>query len=213
MRPKEQIVCSTGEVVDTYSEYMRTRHWKHVKELAYEYWGHMCAKCNASGVSLNMHHLTYIRIGRENIYMDVCPLCRSCHIAEHEAHPSSRKLLKHAGECGDLGDVVRIKALARLNDKWMTEEAQTGNALREWLDCERNAVLDIIKDNHVNAINHQLRRKYSEKQYSYICKDKWFLEMMIRKQASAGLLSQGDKNAAILRLYRKHDALKALQVP
>jgi len=160
-----------------------------------------------------MHHLTYIRIGHENIYMDVCPLCRSCHIEEHLNHPGSRKLLKHAGECGDIGTAVKIRALARLNDKWLRNESGIGKSMRKWFKDEKPVILDIIKDNHYNAINHHLQIKYSRAQYSYVYKDDWFLEKMIRKGASGGMISQEAKRGAILTIYRKHKALEALRSP
>lgn len=207
------ITCDTGEEVGTYSEYLNTAHWRSVRERAFEYWGKSCASCNKTGVRLDMHHLTYVRVGRENIYMDLCPLCRDCHISEHLSHPYSRKLLESSDNYLELGEEVRLRILSKLNDKWLKYEHFRGEEMRRWFETEKPAILTVIRNNHYNSINHNLQLKYSDGQYAYIYKDSWFLEMMIRKGVSCGSIRPENKRSMILSVYRKHDALERLRTP
>lgn len=60
-----------------YSEYLRTAHWKGVREYALLRAGYRCQLCN-SEASLDVHHRTYQGKGSED-YRDVIALCRDCH--------------------------------------------------------------------------------------------------------------------------------------
>jgi len=44
------------------------------------YYGNFCYRCGADGkrVILQIHHLTYARLGHENL-TDVRPVCKLCH--------------------------------------------------------------------------------------------------------------------------------------
>jgi len=80
----KEIICNdTGEKVLNYSEYLNTKHWvalrskfksKQVKE---------CVMCG-SIKNLNIHHMTYERLGNEN-FDDLVFLCKDCHTKLHEA--------------------------------------------------------------------------------------------------------------------------------
>ena len=43
----------------------------------------MCRICEAHGVELHVHHLTYERVGKENL-KDLVTLCRRCHTDIHQ---------------------------------------------------------------------------------------------------------------------------------
>ena len=74
------ILCETGEVVDTYSRYLSTRHWRSLKRrLVKERKG--CEGCGKTEF-LCVHHKTYERLGRE-LDDDVSLLCTRCHGLEH----------------------------------------------------------------------------------------------------------------------------------
>jgi hypothetical protein len=65
-----------------YNQYLQTKHWKKTRQLALDYAGHACQICNASGVTLDVHHRTYERLGNEQV-ADLTVLCRSCHSTFH----------------------------------------------------------------------------------------------------------------------------------
>jgi hypothetical protein len=75
------IRCSTGEVVNSYKEYLNTKHWLDKRSQVFESNGYECSKCK-SKKQLHIHHKTYVRIGREKL-KDLVVLCKSCHDREH----------------------------------------------------------------------------------------------------------------------------------
>lgn len=64
-----------------YELYLKTPHWKRIRDEALERAEHRCQMCNRGGV-LDVHHRTYERLGAEHP-MDVFVLCRGCHTAFH----------------------------------------------------------------------------------------------------------------------------------
>ena len=62
------------------SWYIRTDHWKEVRRQARIRDEDACVQCGAYGVRLEVHHLTYDRVGRE-LLEDVMTLCQPCHAA------------------------------------------------------------------------------------------------------------------------------------
>lgn len=65
-----------------YEEYSKTEHWQHMREIAREHYGDCCCLCGST-VSLDVHHRTYDRRGRERL-SDVILLCRDCHATYHK---------------------------------------------------------------------------------------------------------------------------------
>lgn len=65
-----------------YHEYLQTPEWKERKERHLKRVGYRCQICNASGVTLHVHHRTYERRGNER-YEDLIVLCESCHRLFH----------------------------------------------------------------------------------------------------------------------------------
>ena len=57
--------------------YIRTDHWKALRREARKRDGNRCVECGATE-RLEVHHLTYERIGRERLE-DVVTLCQPCH--------------------------------------------------------------------------------------------------------------------------------------
>lgn len=66
----------------TYSDYLRSEHWRKTRRRAVQRSGGMCKRCYAEDCRLEIHHLTYERIGRER-ESDLIALCASCHAKEH----------------------------------------------------------------------------------------------------------------------------------
>lgn len=64
-----------------YKTYMQSEAWRELRELMIDIVGGLCERCEASedDVTLEVHHLTYERLGHEDPE-DLQVLCPSCHI-------------------------------------------------------------------------------------------------------------------------------------
>ena len=101
-----QIKCrDTGEIVHSYADYLKTGHWRNVREIAFIKSNGLCICCKQQ-LSNNFvaHHRTYSRIGKERMRTtpysnniiarvfqkmfrdDVIAVCRHCHNGESKNH-------------------------------------------------------------------------------------------------------------------------------
>jgi hypothetical protein len=64
-----------------YEKYINSSAWKNKRILVLARDGHRCQKCY-SQTTLDVHHKTYRRFGRERLE-DLVSLCRLCHEKEH----------------------------------------------------------------------------------------------------------------------------------
>lgn len=62
---------------DEYAQYLTSPHWLLIQDLVYSAVTH-CQLC-WFGHPLNIHHITYERLGNEN-FEDLIVLCQRCHI-------------------------------------------------------------------------------------------------------------------------------------
>ena len=67
----------------SYKEYLKSDHWKKIRERALRASRYKCQLCNKANTILDVHHRTYERRGRE-FRKDVIVLCRSCHVKFHD---------------------------------------------------------------------------------------------------------------------------------
>lgn len=77
---------------DTYQQYLETRHWQQfrkkvfkkpeVQRLLKKYNHFVCQFCEKER-RLNVHHVTYIRLGHERL-QDVYLICEDCHAQIHK---------------------------------------------------------------------------------------------------------------------------------
>jgi 5-methylcytosine-specific restriction endonuclease McrA len=65
-----------------YRKYLKSPHWLETREAAKERANHFCEEC-FSTQRLEVHHLTYKNLGREEPN-DLKVLCRDCHQAAHD---------------------------------------------------------------------------------------------------------------------------------
>jgi len=66
-----------------YHKYLCSAHWLRFRQQALDHHGKKCADCGAEKARFDVHHLTYDRIGKEDL-TDVVVLCRHCHKKRHE---------------------------------------------------------------------------------------------------------------------------------
>lgn len=82
-----------------YEDYLKTSHWKSVREKRKELDGHQCFICGSTR-ELNVHHLSYERLGAENIETDMVTLCHGCHATLHRIKDQTKEELQRAIETG-----------------------------------------------------------------------------------------------------------------
>jgi len=65
-----------------YQEYLKSGEWNHLKDLKLKLCKYKCDGCNESGRVMDVHHITYERIGME-LLTDLVVYCRECHSKAH----------------------------------------------------------------------------------------------------------------------------------
>ena len=77
-----------------YKDYLRSAEWKQKKQERMEIDGFRCVMCGRplnKIKSIQEHHITYARLGHENVMTDICTLCGSCHQKIHNYYNRKRK--------------------------------------------------------------------------------------------------------------------------
>lgn len=69
-----------GELSQRYRDYMESPQWQRFRDSMLERADNMCEGCGKRDETLQVHHITYVRLGHENPD-DVQVLCLSCHDA------------------------------------------------------------------------------------------------------------------------------------
>jgi len=72
----------------THREYLQSPLWRSIRLKAIEHYGEICGKCG--GYGNDVHHLTYDRVGGEELLEDLQVLCRDCHEAIHAMEKRSK---------------------------------------------------------------------------------------------------------------------------
>lgn len=73
-----------GQYKLDYSKYLKTPHWKKVRDLKLRECEHKCQLCG-SKVRLEVHHNSYEHLWLEEMYMnDLVVLCHRCHAKFHD---------------------------------------------------------------------------------------------------------------------------------
>lgn len=65
--------------------YLRSAQWQDIRRVILRRDQYTCCKCGNDGVPLEIHHITYARLGHEH-YSDLVSLCRTCHQTVHDTH-------------------------------------------------------------------------------------------------------------------------------
>lgn len=76
-----------AETITDYEIYLKSNHWKRMKKRTIYLDKYKCRACGTAGTcvsDLHTHHINYDNFGKENAE-DLCILCASCHVSEHEA--------------------------------------------------------------------------------------------------------------------------------
>jgi len=77
-----------------YQAYLHSEHWINKRKEFYKVNQAICSKCQSTK-NLNLHHLTYARLGKE-LLTDLICLCETCH---HELHRQGvKRIVKYKGK-------------------------------------------------------------------------------------------------------------------
>ena len=94
----DPIVCSTGEVAQTYDKYLKTNHWRTLRKTIAERDKYTCQSCKKVFKSkFHIHHLTYKRIGSE-LPEDLVFYCEECHNAVHGSKKTTPNVSRKSRE-------------------------------------------------------------------------------------------------------------------
>ncbi len=76
-----------------YRDYMRSPEWETKKQerIALDGGCVMCGRPIERIKKINVHHVTYARLGCENVLTDLCTLCGSCHRKIHNYYNRKRE--------------------------------------------------------------------------------------------------------------------------
>ena len=66
-----------------YEEYIQSKEWRAKKRERLVKDNFLCQDCRIPNKALEVHHITYDRLGDEDIF-DLVTLCRKCHIDIHQ---------------------------------------------------------------------------------------------------------------------------------
>ena len=72
-------------------QYMLSKEWQELRTLVFRRDKHICQSCGSKS-SLNCHHITYDRLGAEEL-ADLTTLCTTCHTALHKRLGYNRTML------------------------------------------------------------------------------------------------------------------------
>lgn len=64
-----------------YEKHLKSSRWKNIRRDLFRLRGHKCEVCNMTSPNLEIHHITYKRLGCE-LPSDLKILCKKCHIQE-----------------------------------------------------------------------------------------------------------------------------------
>lgn len=75
-----------------YKAYMKSQKWAALREQRKNIDGHKCVMCGKSELEtkLEVHHISYRRLGHESVGDDLITLCDSCHVAIHRYYSRKR---------------------------------------------------------------------------------------------------------------------------
>lgn len=88
-----------------YAHYLRSSHWRRVRDRTRQRAGYACEACGSTD-QLQVHHLTYERLGAEHD-SDLQLLCQTCHQEAHdEWDPFARYEQAVVGACRGTASAV-----------------------------------------------------------------------------------------------------------
>lgn len=87
LQPKPVVIKPHTSTYVTFDKqaYLKSSQWQTLRKKVLKRDAYTCQSCQTSGIPLEVHHITYIRLGNENI-SDLVSVCRYCHQAIHDKY-------------------------------------------------------------------------------------------------------------------------------
>lgn len=130
-----------------YAEYLKSDKWKRKRAAALKSAGNRCRDCGSTS-HLQVHHLTYARIGRER-KTDLIVLCRSCHERRHHIKHEDDMLdfntRQPAGRLEYLMDQALLAAHRKSEAERLATRTPRIGASRLGASCLRQLQFDYFK--------------------------------------------------------------------
>ena len=82
-----------------YETYLKSTEWEQKKEQRMKVDNYSCVMCGRNREhcrTLQIHHITYKRLGREDVFTDLCTVCGSCHKKLHNYYNRQRGQLNES---------------------------------------------------------------------------------------------------------------------
>jgi 5-methylcytosine-specific restriction endonuclease McrA len=73
-----------------YATYLKSSQWREIRRQALAWAFHRCERCGSKPTDLEVHHLTYERLGDEHLH-DLEVLCPPCHLAADAEREAKRE--------------------------------------------------------------------------------------------------------------------------
>lgn len=83
--PIDTVEILPREPVFNKAVYLQSQQWKDIRKVILKRDNYTCRKCHEDNIPLEIHHITYARLGHED-YSDLVALCRTCHQSIHDKH-------------------------------------------------------------------------------------------------------------------------------
>ncbi len=139
-----KIYCENGSIYENYSNFIRSNAWrsKRKKFLASKLFTGCCWICGSKN-RIQVHHKTYVRIGKEKLN-DLVALCENCHNELHD------KLSEKINSRANWNEVRRMRKKFIKQKKFLNKDKIKENKIN--------------KENKENKItNYKIRKKVYNK--------------------------------------------------
>lgn len=150
----------TGEIVETYEEYLMTEHWRKKKWAFSLQTKKECLLCGSKD-NIHVHHMTYKHIGNERM-SELCFLCKSCHFKAHEIGQERLQEIYLTRKQQRKKDIKRLKKKSKEGQN--KPRLVNGIIHIGQIECKKRNQYRIYIDSKLHAIasGQALARKYLE---------------------------------------------------
>lgn len=114
-----------------YDEYMRSTRWRNIASAMKKHANYLCAHCKQSSTTLEVHHLTYERFGRERM-SDLVVLCKPCHDAADWKRVEKREAVGRERAYDKARDTYMTKKYGE--QYYLTDDPSRDEEFEEWKD-------------------------------------------------------------------------------
>jgi hypothetical protein len=118
---------------EAYLAHLQSPAWQRMRELKFAEAGHCCERCGKAGPPLEVHHLTYERLGHE-LPGDLKVVCHECHVEEDKARAIAGRQMAASARYHAARDTFMTKKHG--DDWWMYH--RDSEEFDRWLERKRD---------------------------------------------------------------------------